>query len=165
MDVRLEETRLKGGRRVRTLFVKNCLGLFQISHLGGCQHRDSWIYFFFCHYIMLLLREKISGYSLFFLSYLLFFFFGITSWHVGGILSQFPNQGINPCHLQWEHSVLTTALPDKFQLFFLYSTAHSIGDTQQILKQYIYFQILLKTEQKTKKIMLNCATSQCTSSS
>ena len=38
-----------------------------------------------------------------------FFSFGHAAWHVG----TYPNQGLNPCPLQWEHGVLTTGLPGK----------------------------------------------------
>ena len=41
---------------------------------------------------------------------LFFFFFGHNTGHVG---SSFPDQGLNPCPLQWMHRVLTTAQPGK----------------------------------------------------
>ena len=42
-------------------------------------------------------------------------------WHAG---SYFPNQGWNPCFLQWKHGVLTTGLPGKSQCspFFFFLT-------------------------------------------
>ena len=39
-----------------------------------------------------------------------FFLFGHAVWHVG---SEFPDQGSNPCPLQWKHGVPTTGLPGK----------------------------------------------------
>ena len=39
-----------------------------------------------------------------------FFFFGHATWHVG---SQYPDQGLKPCQLQWKSGVLTTGLPRK----------------------------------------------------
>ena len=45
-----------------------------------------------------------------------FFFFGCTAQHVG---SQFPDQGSNPCPLQWKCGVLTTGLPGNSSLIFL----------------------------------------------
>ena len=41
----------------------------------------------------------------------LFFCFSYTSQHVG---SYFPDQGLNPCPLQWKCKVLTTGPPGKF---------------------------------------------------
>ena len=43
------------------------------------------------------------------LSLSLFFFF-LALWHVG---FSFPDQGSNPCFLQWRDGVLTTGLPEK----------------------------------------------------
>ena len=45
------------------------------------------------------------------------FTFDRTAQHVG---SQFPNQGSNPCPLQWKHGVLTTGPPGKSLQFILY---------------------------------------------
>ena len=42
----------------------------------------------------------------------LFFFFGRIALHVG---PYFPDQGSNPCALQWKHGVLTTGPPGKSQ--------------------------------------------------
>ena len=33
------------------------------------------------------------------------YYFFFLAWHVG---SSFPNQGSNPCPLQWKHGILTT---------------------------------------------------------
>ena len=44
------------------------------------------------------------------LKILFFFLFDCTTWHAG---SEFPNQGWNPCPLQWKHRALTTAPPGK----------------------------------------------------
>ena len=41
-----------------------------------------------------------------------FFFFDGTAWPVG---SWFSNRGLNPCPLQWESGVLTTAPPGESQ--------------------------------------------------
>ena len=49
------------------------------------------------------------------LQHLLFvdFFFGCA---VQQAESQFPDQGLKPCPLHWEHRVLTTGLPGKFPI-------------------------------------------------
>ena len=41
-------------------------------------------------------------------SHNLVFFFACTARLVG---CQFPDQGLNPCHLQWKHGALTTGWP------------------------------------------------------
>ena len=44
------------------------------------------------------------------LFYLFIYFFGCTVRHLG---SHFPDQGLNPCPVQWKHGVLTTGPPGK----------------------------------------------------
>ena len=63
--------------------------------------------------------RQTSLFFVFFLSVTLFFififylknYFGLTACHVG---SWFPDQGLNPCPLQWKLRVLTTVPPGKF---------------------------------------------------
>ena len=45
------------------------------------------------------------------------FFFNCTSQHVG---SQFPDQGSNPCPLQWKHAILTAGRPKQSLTTCLY---------------------------------------------
>ena len=49
----------------------------------------------------------------------IFFFFGHAARHMG---SQFPDQGLNPCPLHWEHGVLTARPPEKSQWTALKAT-------------------------------------------
>lgn len=51
-----------------------------------------------------------SFYTPFFFPELLFFSFGCTTRYAG---PQFPNLGLNPCPLHWEHGVLITEPPEK----------------------------------------------------
>ena len=44
------------------------------------------------------------------------FFFGCATWHEG---SWFPDQGLNPCSLQWKGRVLTIGLLGKFPLYYI----------------------------------------------
>ena len=57
------------------------------------------------------------GSSFFFMSLSLSFFFSLALWHVGFL---FPDQGSNPCLLQWRDEVLTTGLPGKSLFKFLF---------------------------------------------
>ena len=50
--------------------------------------------------------------------------FGHTTRHVG---SQFPDQGIEPTPLPWEHGVLTTGPPGKSHLWILMSSCPESG--------------------------------------
>ena len=59
-----------------------------------------------CHF-----RETFTMWSLVYPSYLfIYIFFGRTTQHVG---SWFPDQGSNPCPVQWKCRVLTTGPPGK----------------------------------------------------
>ena len=54
------------------------------------------------------------GVFLVFLNFILFF---LAMPHARHALSQFPDQGLNPCPLQWKSGVLTTGLPGKSRAF------------------------------------------------
>ena len=66
-------------------------------------------------------------------------FFFLAAWHVG---SYFPNQGSNPCPLQWKYGVLTTGPPGKsLSRFLIWPFFH--GTAQPSIKWCKY--VLLET--------------------
>ena len=44
----------------------------------------------------------LKGRELWKASFIIFYFFGCTMWHAGSL---FPSPGLNPCPLQWKHSL------------------------------------------------------------
>ena len=61
-----------------------------------------------------------------------FFLFGYTVWPVG---SYFPDQGLNPCPLQWKHGLPAIGSPRKaiYHVFFIHSSIDECLDCFRIL--------------------------------
>ena len=70
------------------------------------------------------------------ISHILFLFlFGCTAWHAG---SWFPDQGLNPCPLQWKWGVLITGPPGK-SLNILYLNCRGYGTTAYICQNSLNY--------------------------
>ena len=67
-----------------------------------------YMFYLFILFILCVSRQKVTFTPTGILSVLFWFVFGHGMWHGG---SQFPDQGSNPCPLQWKYRVLTTGLP------------------------------------------------------
>ena len=77
-----------------------CLGAFRNSEFLACQ--QPFVLFPNSAFYVLFLSSSI---------------FWCTAGHVG---SQFPDQGSNPCPLQWKHRTLTSRPPGKPSMFFFF---------------------------------------------
>ena len=63
-------------------------------------------------------------------NFIYLFIFGRNTQHAG---SQFPDQGSNPCPLQWKRRVLTIGLPRKSHALYLFPSNEMLSFIQMLL--------------------------------
>ena len=81
------------GPRKKSVFIIQPANATLLNHKFENKWDPKPIYFLFYFYLFY---------------FTVFFWFGYATWFVG---SQFPDQGLNPCPLQWKRRVLTTRSP------------------------------------------------------